>query len=139
MYNRPYNMMPKWHVDNYWTEDHPDAYLPRYTGYYGPFYKGTNNANTRYLMSVAYCRLKNLQIGYNFPRKLLERIRISALNIYFSGENLWTWSPFYKRISRDYDVVTVTRSSENFVNDGKGQGYNYPAMRMFSFGITITY
>ena len=32
-YNRPYGQMPKWHIGNYWTEDNPDAYLPRYTGY----------------------------------------------------------------------------------------------------------
>lgn len=136
-YNRPYNNMPKWQIGNYWTEDNPDAYLPRYTGYYEPFYKSYKN--NRYLQNVAYLRLKNLQVGYSFPKKTLERIKLSALNVYFSGENLWTWSPLYKRISRDYDVVTVTRSSENFVNDGKGQGYNYPSMRMFSFGITITY
>ena len=32
-YNRPYNNMPTWHMGNYWTEENPDAYLPRYAGY----------------------------------------------------------------------------------------------------------
>lgn len=32
-YNRPYNNLPTWHVDNYWTEDNQGAYLPRYAGY----------------------------------------------------------------------------------------------------------
>ena len=29
-YNRPYNKLPKWHLDNHWTPETPDAYLPRY-------------------------------------------------------------------------------------------------------------
>ena len=40
-YNRPYNQVPVWHLNNYWTKDRPDAYLPRYSGYYNPLYKGT--------------------------------------------------------------------------------------------------
>lgn len=51
-YNRPYNQVPLWHLNNYWTKDRPDAYLPRYSGYYNPLYKGT--ANTRYLQDVSY-------------------------------------------------------------------------------------
>ena len=32
MYNRPYNQVPTWHLQNYWTEERPNAYLPRYVG-----------------------------------------------------------------------------------------------------------
>src|SRR5690606_14097020 len=28
-FNRPYNNLPTWHLNNYWTEDNRDAYLPR--------------------------------------------------------------------------------------------------------------
>ena len=45
--------MPSWHVGNYWTPENPDAFLPRYAGYYAPFYGGHKNANTRYLMNAA--------------------------------------------------------------------------------------
>lgn len=137
-YNRPYNQALKWMVGNYWTEDNKDAYLPRYTGYYAPFYKGTNNPNTRYLQNVAYIRLQNLQIGYNLPKRWTDKIKLSNVNIYFSGENLWTWSPLY-RYTKDWDVVTVTKGSDSDINDGRGDGFNYPTMRSFSFGISITY
>ena len=136
-YNRPYNQAYKWMIGNYWTKDNPDAYLPKYTGYYRPFYG--SKANTRYIQNVAYLRLQNVQVGYNLPKKWLERAHLSAVSVFFSGENLYTWSPLYKW-TRDFDVVTVTQKSDNDINsDNKGDGFNYPTMRTFSLGLTITY
>ena len=78
-------------------------------------------------------------MGWNLPKKWLEPLRLSAITIYFSGENLWTWSPLYN-LTRDFDVVTVTQKSDNDINsDNKGDGFNYPTMRTYSIGITITY
>ena len=136
-YNRPYNQALTWMIGNYWTKDNPTAYLPKYTGYYHPFFYGI--ANSRYLQDASYIRLQNLQVGWNLPKKWLEKIRLSAVSIYFSGENLWTWSPMYKR-TKDFDVVTVTQKSDNDINtDNWGDGFNYPTMRTYSIGITITY
>lgn len=136
-YNRPYNQVPTWHLNNYWTEDNPNAYLPRYSGYYNPLYKGT--ANTRYLQDVSYIRLKNFQFGYNLPKKWIAKAGLSHVSVYFSGENLWSWSPLY-RYTKDYDVTVVTKGSDSDITSGnKGDGFNYPTMRNFSFGISITY
>ena len=136
-YNRPYGQMPKWHVGNYWTEDNPDAYLPRYAGYYAPFYKGTNNANTRYLMDVSYIRLKNFQIGYTLPKKWTDAIRMKKISVFFSGENLWSWSPMY-RLTRDIDVTANIYGTDSVLSS-TGDGYNYPTMRSFSLGLNLTF
>jgi hypothetical protein len=137
-YNRPYNQALKWMIGNYWTKDNPNAYLPKYTGYYQPFYQ--SHANSRYLQDASYLRLQNLQVGWNLPKKWLERINLSAVSVFFSGENLFTWSPMYKW-TRDFDVVTVTQASDTDINSGsnKGDGFNYPTMRTFCIGLTITY
>ena len=136
-YNRPYNQAYKWMLGNYWTKENPDAYLPRYTGYYHPFFKSW--ANTRYLQNVAYLRLQNVQIGWNLPKKWLEPIRLEGASVYFSGENLFTWSPLHKW-TQDFDVVTVTQKSDNDINsDNKGDGFNYPTMKTFSLGFTLTF
>ena len=136
-YNRPYNQALKWMATNHWTKDNPTAYLPKYTGYYQPFFHG--HANSRYLQDASYIRLQNLQVGWNLPKKWLEKIHLSAVSVFFSGENLWTWSPLYK-LTKDFDVVTVTQKSDNDINsDNKGDGFNYPTMRTYSIGITITY
>lgn len=136
-YNRPYAQMPKWHLNNYWTEDNPDAYLPRYAGYYAPFYKGTNNANTRYLMDVSYIRLKNLQVGYTLPAKWTDAIRMKKVSIFFSGENLWTWSPMYK-YTRDIDVTANIYGTDSVLSS-TGDGFNYPTLRSYSLGLNITF
>ena len=136
-YNRPYNQAYKWMVGNYWTKDNPDAYLPKYTGYYNPFFSGI--PISRYVQDVSYIRLQNLQVGWNLPKKWLERAKLSGVSIYFSGENLWTWSPMYKW-TRDFDVVTVTQASDSDItSDNKGDGFNYPTMKTFSLGVTIKY
>lgn len=136
-YNRPYAQMPKWHLNNYWTEDNPDAYLPRYAGYYAPFYKGTNNANTRYLMDVSYIRLKNLQVGYTLPSKWTDAIRMKKVSVFFSGENLWTWSPMYK-YTRDIDVTANIYGTDSVLSS-TGDGFNYPTLRSYSLGLNITF
>lgn len=136
-YNRPYAQMPKWHLNNYWTEDNPDAYLPRYAGYYAPFYKGTNNANTRYLMDVSYIRLKNLQVGYTLPAKWTDAIKMKKVSVFFSGENLWTWSPMYK-YTRDIDVTANIYGTDSVLSS-TGDGFNYPTLRSYSLGLNITF
>ena len=136
-YNRPYGYLPKWHLGNYWTEVNTDAYLPRYSGYNDTFYKGTWAANTRYLQSVAYIRLKNLQVGYNLPKSLVSKIRVEQIGIYFTGENVWTWSPLYK-LTRDVNVSNIGVSDID-LNTGRGDAYNYPLMSTFSLGINITF
>ena len=137
-YNRPYNQMPSWHVDNYWTPENPDAFLPRYTGYYAPFYGGHKNANTRYLMNAAYLRLKNIQVGYNLPSEWIKKLHLTNVGIYLSGENLFTWSPLYQ-YSKDVNVSNIGESDKDLTSSNSGDGYNYPMMKSFSIGLNVTF
>ena len=136
-YNRPYGFFPKWQLGNYWTEDNPDAYMPRYSGYNDTFYKGTWAANTRYIQNVAYIRLKNLQVGYNLPKSVTSRINAEQIGIFFSGENVWTWSPLYK-LTRDVNVSNIGTSDVD-LSTSRGDAYNYPIMSIFSLGLNITF
>lgn len=137
-YNRPYNQMPSWHVGNYWTPENPDAFLPRYTGYYAPFYGGNKNANTRYLMNAAYLRLKNIQVGYNLPSEWVKKLHLANVGVYLSGENLFTWSPLYK-YSKDINVSNIGQSDSDLDSGNSGDGYNYPMMKSFSIGLNVTF
>ncbi|HBG41270.1 MAG TPA: SusC/RagA family protein [Porphyromonadaceae bacterium] len=133
-YNRPYNMLPSWHLENYWTEQNTGAYLPRYAGYNSSI----RTAQTRYLQNVAYVRLKNLQFGYNLPSSVVSPLNIQQARIYFSGENVWSWSPLYKH-TRDLDVANIDGSDRDLTNGGSGDGNNYPLMKSFSFGVSLTF
>jgi TonB-linked SusC/RagA family outer membrane protein len=139
-YNRPYNYLPRWHLDNHWTPENPDAYMPRYVGRVANRSGGIlrNNPQTAYLQNIAYIRMKNIQIGYNLPGNLISKIRAENAKIYFSGENLWTWSPLYK-ITRDIDVENTGPSDMKLSDGGAGDGYNYPMLKSISFGLSVTF
>ena len=43
---------------------------------------------------MAYLRVKNVQLGYSLPKKLLGRLRVNTLRIVGSAENLATITSF---------------------------------------------
>jgi len=133
-YNRPYNNLPAWHVNNYWTEDNPNGYFPRYAGYNTSL---KETVQTRYLQNAAYVRLKNLQVGYNFPKSFTSKLRLQGLRAGLSAENLWTWSPLYKN-TKDIDVANIGVSDPD-IGTGSGDGFNYPTMRSVSFNLSINF
>lgn len=137
-YNRTYNQVPKWQLGNYWTEDNTDAYMPRYSGKNEIFSNGHKFANTRYLQNAAYIRLKNLQFGYKLPRKWTNKINIEQIGVYFSGENIWTWSPLYK-LTRGINVTNIGGPDVDFYIETNNDGNNYPILSTFSLGLNITF
>ena len=138
-YNRPYNPLPRWHLDNHWTPENPDAYLPRFVGRLANRSGGIlREAQTKYLQNIAYIRMKNIQIGYNLPQAAASKIKAQNLRVYFTGENIWTWSPLYKN-TRDVDVENTGPSDQLFTSGNAGDGYNYPMLKSLSIGLTVTF
>lgn len=151
-YGKANGPMTKWFVDQYWTPENTDAIFPALSQGNKLFNADqTSNWSARYakypidkyVFDAGYLNLQNLQIGYNVPASLLKKVKLSAARVYFSGENIWNWSPFYRTFGRDYDVTTVTFGGGD-PSDGlqwadQGFGFQYPKLRTFSLGITITY
>ena len=150
-YNRPYNNIPSSMLSEIWSEENPNTYFPRYRGYVA--LQGTRELSvvqTRYLQSVAYIRLKNLQVGYNFPKNLVTKAKMQAARVYVSAENIWAWSPLYKH-TKNFDVANIygeDEESKNIVNNNGGsnsiignggQSYSYPLMKSISLGLSVTF
>jgi TonB-linked SusC/RagA family outer membrane protein len=139
-YNRPYNNIPIWHLGNMWTPENTNAYLPRTMSRAA----SSNTARelgvpqTKYLQNVAYIRLKNIQLGYNLPKSLISKIGVNSLRVYLSGEDLWSYSPLYKIIGRGHMDVGNIGPRDQTIRPGAGSdGFNYPLMKSFTFGITL--
>ncbi len=141
-YNRPYNNLPEWHLDNIWSETNPNAFLPRYRGYVAGWGRELNQKQTRYIMNVAYIRLKNVQLGYNLPQSVMQQISfLSSIKVYASGENLWAWSPLYRK-TKDFDVENIGGSDPELTSGSgrrSGNVLNYPMLKTVSFGISATF
>lgn len=50
--------------------------------------------NSFWLYNMSYLRLKNLQIGYNLPKRWLSKISMANLRLYFSAENMFTLTQY---------------------------------------------
>ena len=100
-----------------------------------------NSYNDYFLQNAAYLRLKNLTVDYVFPKNLTKKINIEKLRVYFSGENLWTYSPMFKYTSM-FDPEVINKGDSDFGNatsDTMGDGASYPMLRSFTFGINLTF
>ncbi len=102
---------------------------------------------TKYLQNAAYIRLKNIQIGYNLPEGLISKIGMGSARVYLTGENLWSWSPLYRR-TRDLDIESIGQSDAVISpsndpnrpnNNSSGNGNNYPILRSFTAGLSVTF
>jgi TonB-linked SusC/RagA family outer membrane protein len=103
-----------------WTVNNPEGNLPRWGN------PTNNNAFASFRMQDAsYMRLKNLEIGYTVPKKLLSPVGISNLRVYFNGVNLLTFAQ-----NRDYDV----EKSDNDV-----RSLDYLNTKSVSFGLSATF
>ena len=91
-------------------------------------------------MDASYLRLKNLQVGYELPTRFATRMGAKSTRLYVTGENLWTWSPLYK-YADNIDVENATAPSDQFASPGgnSGDGYNYPMLRSYNIGATVTF
>lgn len=145
-YNRTYNGIPTWHLKPgiIWSKENPDSYFPRLRGHnrLGDDILGRALLpQTKYLQNVAYIRLKSLQVGYNLPKTLISRINADAARLFVTGENIWSWSPLYRR-ARDIDPENIRRSDSIIrpaIAYNAGDAYNYPILGTFSVGLSVTF
>ena len=83
---------------------------------------------TKYLLNLAYLRLKNLTIGYTLPKEVSGRIHFEKIRVYFSGENLFEIAQ--RKIPIDAEI-TAGSSTSNFY------GRTAPFFRTISFGVQL--
>lgn len=105
-----------------WTVENPrqEAFYPRLSiGNTGNNYRNS----TKWLYDGSFLRLADIEIGYNFPKKLLEPIYIKGLRIYFHGSNMALFSKF-----KMWDPEV-----------GKGRGDAYPLQRKMNIGLRVNF
>ncbi|MCW0483029.1 TonB-dependent receptor [Gaoshiqia sediminis] len=117
----------QWQADNRWTVDNPDkwAKYPRLETL------NMNNTNLQvsdyWLRDASFLRIKNVQIGYTFTKSLVSRLGLQQLRVFFSGQNLYNFTSFYK----GWDP-------ENEISTGDAPSY-YPINSIYSFGINAKF
>ncbi len=72
--------------------------------------KLANSFSTQYLYKGDYLRLRNLQVGYSFPKSVLDKLKIGSFSAYVRGTNLFTW---VKDKNLPFDPETGVGSATN--------------------------
>ena len=82
--------LAQWVADNSWTEDNPNAILPRISF----THRVHNNRDSQaWMINSRYIRLKNVEIGYTFG-KVKRMPFFNYIRVFVSGQNLLTFSRF---------------------------------------------
>ena len=95
----------------------------------------------------SFFKIKQIQLGYNAPRKLLSKIFVNALRLYVSFDDYFV---FTKYPGFDPEVSVDTRTSPPSLNGqqavgevtGSGVGIDkgaYPVYKKTTFGLNITF
>ena len=141
-YQRPYlSFIRKDLVDNAWRPDKTQNIYPQIYRGYSSLQSGRSlyELNDYYLTNVGFLRVKNLSLGYTFPQAWTQRAKVDKLRVFFSGENLFTWSfgGLTKYIDPEQAGSSVDYSSPATADD-RGDLRSYPMGKTISFGVMLT-
>ena len=122
----------KWfdHIDNVRVKN-PGTKIP-HTSINDP--NDNDRISDRYVEDGSFLRIKNITLGYTFPRALLNKAKIENLRVYVNIQNLYT---FTKYTGYDPEVGASTQDSSGLTY-GLDNG-RYPSPAMYSFGLNITF
>lgn len=122
----------KWfdHIDNVRVKN-PGTKIP-HTSINDP--NDNDRISDRYVEDGSFLRIKNITLGYTFPKALLNKAKIENLRVYVNIQNLYT---FTKYTGYDPEVGVSTQDSSGLTY-GLDNG-RYPSPAMYSFGLNITF
>ena len=102
-----------------WTPNNPDSSIPALSR------SDANNekrVSTYFVEDGSYLKLRNIQLGYNIPGKMAEKMRMQKLRLYVSAQNL------------------LTIKSKNFTGvDPENPNFGYPIPTNLTFGLNVTF
>ncbi len=109
-------------AENRWREEthDPNALYPRLSMAANP---NNQRKSTFWLRDMGFMRLKNAEIGYTIPKKIIQKIGLSTVRLYIQGVNLLTFSKF-----KLWDPEA-----------NSAYGNVYPQMRTANIGLNVNF
>ncbi|MCE5321217.1 MAG: TonB-dependent receptor [Bacteroidales bacterium] len=108
--------------DNRWTPENKTASLPQRLA---TDMEDVNQKSSRHMHKADYLRLSNITIGYNIPKNIINKVKISSARVYFNGSNLWTLAAY-----KVYDPE---------VNAYGTRGWEMPLGKTYTFGVEFNF
>lgn len=83
-----------------------------------------SDRNDRWIVNGDYFSLRNIEVGYSLPEKLIAKAYMTKCRFYFSAYNVATWSHLPKGMDPERPM---------------GYCWWYPKTRIFSFGLNLSF
>jgi len=109
---------------DHWTTDRPTDKFPRLWSS-NTQNDAAANPSSFWIRNSDYMRVKNIQLGYTFDGRWLDRAGIKKLKIYYSGQNTFTFSSFYKWIDPEAPAGE--------------SGWTHPQVLVNTVGLNLTF
>lgn len=90
-----------------------------------------NSITEEFVYDASFIKLREVSLGYNFPKSIINKIGLSDLSLSVVGRNLWNI----------YDKVPLVDPESSF-NNGNAQGlemYGLPATRSIGFNLNVKF
>lgn len=130
--------MPQAFAGDFWREDRTDAFYPAPYDQAGSSTTLNMNRQTRYLLNMAYLRIKNITLGYTFPVSLTERIHVSKLRVYAALENFFTFDHLGTIPIDPEEIEGYSMWNTDNYNLGRS-GVGVPTYKSASFGVQLSF
>jgi TonB-linked SusC/RagA family outer membrane protein len=91
---------------------------------------GDSYKSSRFIENGSFCRIKNVTLGYNFPKEMISKIKMKTLRLFVIGQNLGTFTSYS---GMDPEV-------NYYGNDNIIMGtdfFTYPQARSILFGLNV--
>ena len=92
------------------------------------------NISTRYIEDGSYVRLKNISLGYTFPKKWIRHLYLENLRLYCNLQNVWTITGYD---GYDPEIGASTTDANGYVF-GLDNG-RYPSPFSCTFGVNVSF
>ncbi len=122
---------------NSWTPGNPNAILPIINA---------NQVSTEaqvssyYVENGSYVRLKNLQLGYTFPKSMVSKYGIDRIRIFIQSTNLFTITK-YDGLDPDVTINSYSQIGSSTARVDLTRGVDYgrtPHPKQFLIGLSVT-
>lgn len=115
-------------VLNRYSAANPNGTLPRYN----EWHKNNLLLSDRFIEDGSYLRIQNISFGYNLPSRFISKARISAVRVFLTGQNIYTFTNY-----SGFDPE-LGSFNQNALYSNVDNG-NYPNPRSYTIGANITF
>jgi TonB-linked SusC/RagA family outer membrane protein len=137
-YNSSDGAIPQAIAGDFWREDRTDAFYPAPYNMNGSNSTLNMQVQSRYLLNMAYLRIKNITVGYTLPSMVTKQINVNKLRIYASLENFFTFDHLGSLPIDPEEISGYSMWNTTNYNMGR-TGVGVPTFKSASVGIQLNF